>query len=229
MSVTLTAEGRARLDGHLDAVEAALAAAGKTRAERRAIVDDVETQALEMLRAGGGSVQEVEAVLARMDRPESFGRAPAAAAGGGVLWIVRIGLVLAALGMVAATGGEVLALHVFRSLPVVDESGFPHDPKEMDPGPDHVDVRVGRPGEAKTTVRVPLAQRDTSGLHRMWGAYMGWVLAFLVTLPVLVVACVLAVMGWRRAQFPIERVTAGVTVGIAVLVVVQMVWQMVRG
>jgi hypothetical protein len=70
----LTAEARARVDRYLEAVEERLRAAGKSREERRAVVDDLEGQILEMAAArGAGTVEVVEGVLAKMDRPEAYG------------------------------------------------------------------------------------------------------------------------------------------------------------
>lgn len=69
---------RQRIDTHLDAIDDVLKRDGIGREERRNIVDNVETQLLEMLgrEAGAGepTLGQVEAVLARMDRPEAYGR-----------------------------------------------------------------------------------------------------------------------------------------------------------
>ena len=48
MSRELNAEVRARVDAHLEAVEQVLVAAGHTREARRAVVDDLEAQILEL-------------------------------------------------------------------------------------------------------------------------------------------------------------------------------------
>ena len=74
----LSDEARRRLDAHLDAVERALAAAGHSREQRRAVVDDLEAQINEMLagRLGvGGSptLGDVEAVLSEVDPPSAYG------------------------------------------------------------------------------------------------------------------------------------------------------------
>jgi hypothetical protein len=80
--VELTAEARARLDAHLDAVERSLV--GRSRSERRGIVDDLEAQVLEMAarRADGETVgvKAVEGVLAEMDPVEAYGAGGEAAA-----------------------------------------------------------------------------------------------------------------------------------------------------
>ncbi|MCL2647599.1 MAG: hypothetical protein FWD61_11430 [Phycisphaerales bacterium] len=81
--MTLSEEARRRLDAHLDAVEQALATAGNSREQRRAVVDDLESQINEMLAArsdaegGGGSptLADVEAVLAQVDPPAAYGNA----------------------------------------------------------------------------------------------------------------------------------------------------------
>ena len=85
MTVQLTPEARARLDAHLDAVEAALAAAGRTREHRRGVVDDLEAQALDMLsrRSERPTVGDVEEVLRTMDPPTAFGEGMSGAAPGG--------------------------------------------------------------------------------------------------------------------------------------------------
>jgi len=68
-------EPRARIDAYLDAIDRVLTASGMSRAERRNVCDDVETQIQEMLarRAGDApSVADVEAVLAKLDPPEAY-------------------------------------------------------------------------------------------------------------------------------------------------------------
>lgn len=75
MSMDLNAEVRNRVDMHLEAVEQVLVAAGHTREARRAVVDDLEAQILEMLSQGGvaPTVADVEAVLGRLDAPAAYG------------------------------------------------------------------------------------------------------------------------------------------------------------
>lgn len=79
MMMELSAEARARLDAYLDAVEQSLRAAGRSREERRGVVDDLESQVLETAarQAGDGVVDSatVEAMLARMDPPEAYAAA----------------------------------------------------------------------------------------------------------------------------------------------------------
>ena len=77
MTTVLTPDARARLDAHLDAVEGVLAAAGRTREQRRAVVDDLEPQVLDMLaaRSAAPTAEEVEAVLAGLDAPAAYGAA----------------------------------------------------------------------------------------------------------------------------------------------------------
>jgi hypothetical protein len=55
MVSTLPPEVQSRVDAHLDAVEKQLQACGADRAKRRAIVDDLETQILDMLASRGSS------------------------------------------------------------------------------------------------------------------------------------------------------------------------------
>ncbi len=79
MTVTLNPEARARLDQHLDAVEAALTAAGHSRNQRRAILDDLESQITDMLaaRSQAPALADVEAVLAQLDPPAAYRQNPA--------------------------------------------------------------------------------------------------------------------------------------------------------
>src|SRR3990170_3428982 len=72
---TLPPEARTLLNQHLDAVDRALADSGVPRSERRTICEEVESQACEMLRQrapGEPTEQDVQAILAEMDDPESF-------------------------------------------------------------------------------------------------------------------------------------------------------------
>jgi hypothetical protein len=71
----LHADVRERLDEHLDSVERVLAEAGVSRAERRSICDEVETQACEMVwqrSEGEPTEQQIRAVLAELDDPEAY-------------------------------------------------------------------------------------------------------------------------------------------------------------
>ena len=72
----MSAEVQSRLDSYLDAVEAALARAGKAREARRAITDDLEGQLREMLaertRGRPPTREDVEAMLATADSPEAY-------------------------------------------------------------------------------------------------------------------------------------------------------------
>jgi len=64
-----------RIEEHLDAIDRALAAKGVTLSERRSVTDDVEAQVREMLVESSESVptlSDVEAVLKRLDTPESY-------------------------------------------------------------------------------------------------------------------------------------------------------------
>jgi len=80
------AEVQRRIDAHLDEIEKVLQSAGMSRDERRNVLDNVETQVLEMLAArvqGQPSPEEVSAVIAELDPPESYAagaREPEAAA-----------------------------------------------------------------------------------------------------------------------------------------------------
>ena len=51
MNDTLASAVRGRVDAHLDAVEKQLEAAGANRTKRRSVLDDLETQILDMLAA----------------------------------------------------------------------------------------------------------------------------------------------------------------------------------
>jgi hypothetical protein len=75
MSDTQPPEVRARVDVHLDAVESHLRTAGADRTKWRGIVDDLETQILDMLAAQkkeSPSLADVDAVLARLDPPSAY-------------------------------------------------------------------------------------------------------------------------------------------------------------
>ena len=77
MSIVLSAEARGRLDTHLDAVERVLVSAGHAREQRRAVMDDLEAQILEMLaaRSATPTLADVEAVLAQLDAPAAYASA----------------------------------------------------------------------------------------------------------------------------------------------------------
>jgi hypothetical protein len=75
MANTLSAEVQSRIDTYLDAVEKQLAAAGAERTRRRGIVDDLETQILDMLAARNTyspTLTDVNAVLAGLDPPSAY-------------------------------------------------------------------------------------------------------------------------------------------------------------
>ncbi len=74
MTIPLPPEARARLDHHLDAVEGALASAGNSREQRRAIMDDLESQITDMLaaRSPTPTADDVAAVLAQLDQPQAY-------------------------------------------------------------------------------------------------------------------------------------------------------------
>lgn len=71
----LPSDAQHRIDQHLDAIDAVLASTGMTRAERTAVVDDVQGQIVEMLASrvrGAPNVADVEAILAELDPPEAY-------------------------------------------------------------------------------------------------------------------------------------------------------------
>jgi hypothetical protein len=71
----LTPQLRARIDAHLDAVEQQLAAANVPREKRRAIVDDLETQILDMIdKDRPASDADIDAIFRRLDPPEAYGK-----------------------------------------------------------------------------------------------------------------------------------------------------------
>jgi hypothetical protein len=74
MTQELSAEARKRLDDHLDAVEKVLTDAGRTREQRRAVLDDLESQILDMLatRTAKPVLADVEAVLGEIDPPSAY-------------------------------------------------------------------------------------------------------------------------------------------------------------
>jgi hypothetical protein len=74
MSGPLSDEARAGVDAYLDAVEAALREAGRPREQRRAVVDDLEGQILDMVgrRSAAPTRADVDAVLAALDPPGAY-------------------------------------------------------------------------------------------------------------------------------------------------------------
>jgi hypothetical protein len=75
MNATCSQEAQSQIDRHLDAVERQLQAAGTERSKRRGIVDDLETQILDMLAAKNleaATPADVDEVLARLDPPEAY-------------------------------------------------------------------------------------------------------------------------------------------------------------
>lgn len=81
-SFNLPSPGRDRLDAYLDEVEGRLTGQGMDRNGRRSVVDDVEAQAIDMLRthSSSPSLEDVEAVLASLDTPDAFADAAGTAA-----------------------------------------------------------------------------------------------------------------------------------------------------
>lgn len=68
-------EARKLIDGHLDAIDRALADSGVSRSERRNVTDDVESQIIQMLGdddEGDTAVANVKAILAELDPPEAY-------------------------------------------------------------------------------------------------------------------------------------------------------------
>ncbi len=68
-------EAQQCIDEHLDAIDDALRSNGISRSERQHVLDDVQTQILEMLAdrcEGAPNEQDVVAVLAELDPPESY-------------------------------------------------------------------------------------------------------------------------------------------------------------
>ena len=82
MTVEMTADVRTRLDAHLDAVEDALRASGRTREQRRGIVDDLEAQITDMLAncSATPALADLEAVLQKLDPPAAYREGTAAPA-----------------------------------------------------------------------------------------------------------------------------------------------------
>ncbi len=74
MTIDLTADARTRLDAHLDAVEQALITSGRSREQRRGIVDDLEAQIRDMLASKSAKPTSVDldAVLASLDPPAAY-------------------------------------------------------------------------------------------------------------------------------------------------------------
>jgi hypothetical protein len=74
MTQELAVEVRRRLSDHLDAVEKVLIDTGRTREQRRAVVDDLESQIIEMLaaRTANPVLVDIEAVLSEIDPPSVY-------------------------------------------------------------------------------------------------------------------------------------------------------------
>jgi hypothetical protein len=75
MHDNLASAVRDRVDAHLDAVEKQLEAAGANRTKRRSVLDDLETQILDMLAVRNSrspTLTDVEAVLASLDPPSAY-------------------------------------------------------------------------------------------------------------------------------------------------------------
>lgn len=74
MTLELAPEVRVRLDQHLDAVEQTLMRASRSREQRRGVVDDLETQVLDMLgqESSSPTVVDLEKVLRRLDPPQAY-------------------------------------------------------------------------------------------------------------------------------------------------------------
>jgi hypothetical protein len=71
----LDEDARRQIDEHLDSIEEVLRSTGMTRSERQNILDDVETQIVEMLTARTQetpTVEDAKAVIAELDPPESY-------------------------------------------------------------------------------------------------------------------------------------------------------------
>ena len=63
------------IDDHLDLIDEMLRGSGMSRSERQSILDDVQTQVLDMLAArteGEPTVEDVRAVIAELDPPEYY-------------------------------------------------------------------------------------------------------------------------------------------------------------
>jgi hypothetical protein len=74
MTADLPADARARLEAHLNAVEQTLVAVGRSREQRRAILDDLESQIFDMLakRSPEPTLADVEATLCQLDPPAAY-------------------------------------------------------------------------------------------------------------------------------------------------------------
>jgi hypothetical protein len=71
----MTPQLRARIDAHMDAVEQQLILAGVPREKRRGIVDDLETQILDMIEKDQpASDAAIDEVFRRLDPPEAYGK-----------------------------------------------------------------------------------------------------------------------------------------------------------
>ena len=114
-----TVEGRQGLDAYLDEIEHRLVGQGMDRSERRSVVDDIEAQATEMLRARSSSpgLDTVEEVLEALDAPDAYG--PGAESGGPATPPVLASRQAAVAGVprfVKLAGAVLLALGLFGSM-----------------------------------------------------------------------------------------------------------------
>ena len=116
----LSLEIQKRLDRYLDAVERALTRVHVPRSERRYVVDDVESQVRDMLKAhtgGSPTLDELESVIGQMDPPQAYAEAAETAVdpGGEFEYVLRP---KAWLALVAAMVIPVL-LAIFNPTPAV--------------------------------------------------------------------------------------------------------------
>ena len=73
--LNISSEAQQCIDEHLDAIDDALRSNGIARSERQNVLDDVQTQILEMLAdqcKGAPNPEDARALIAEMDPPESY-------------------------------------------------------------------------------------------------------------------------------------------------------------
>jgi hypothetical protein len=200
MTVSLNSEVRARLDAHLDAVEQALAAAGSSRERRRGVVDDLESQILDMLAAKSASptLADLEAVLAELDPPAAYGDSaagravpPAQPARGGMT-------APAPLPRYSRTAiwGLVLILLSFLPLPLIFVLLMFLGVQVTRPAPVMVSippaVEAGGPSSRSATAAMTMPVMAT---EPRFGATFGWD-GVCVLLPILPLALAETFLGW---------------------------------
>lgn len=117
----MSAAAQSIIDRHLDAIETSLRASGMTRSERSSILEDVENQIREMLEkrtSGAPQENEVRAIIAELDAPESYLSPPDSEATGSVPSVTPVPPVFAPRISKSAVIGALWAIPFFVCVPL---------------------------------------------------------------------------------------------------------------